>query len=162
MAGVVARPLRRTIVMIQGLTNADALPTLERVIQFAGARHRLIAHNIANLTTPRFEAVDAPVDEFQAELTRAIDARRERFGGHRGELDFRSTRHIKVDGRRAGSGLEVEPASSGRNVMFHDRNNRDLERTMQDLAENVAVFRMASELHKHATNQLRTAISERI
>lgn len=148
--------------MIQGLTNADALPTLERVIQFAGARHRLIAHNIANLTTPRFQAVDAPVDEFQTELNRAIDARRDAFGGHRGELEFRSTRHIRA-GRRSGSGgLEVEPAANGRNIMFHDRNNRDLERTMQDLAENVAVFRIASELHKHSINQLRTAIAERV
>ena len=44
--------------MIDGLNNADALPVLERVLQFAGQRHRLIVNNIANLNTPGFRPMD--------------------------------------------------------------------------------------------------------
>ena len=43
--------------MIDGVTNADSIPVLERMMQFAGARHRLLVHDIANLDTPDFRPV---------------------------------------------------------------------------------------------------------
>ena len=54
--------------MIDGVTNADALPVLERLMQFAGRRHQIIVNNIANLDTPGFRPVDVSVDDFRAEL----------------------------------------------------------------------------------------------
>ena len=59
--------------MISSVTNSEALPVLERLVQFAGARHRLIVGNIANLDTPEYRPVDASVKGFQAALGRAID-----------------------------------------------------------------------------------------
>ena len=38
--------------MIDGLTSSEGIATLERLVQFAGQRHRLIVNNIANFDTP--------------------------------------------------------------------------------------------------------------
>jgi len=46
--------------------------------------------------------------------------------------------------------------------MFHDQNDRDLERTMQDLAENVMVYRQANELLRSRFQMLQMVIRERV
>jgi flagellar basal-body rod protein FlgB len=166
LAPVVARAsaapaARRSIVFIEGLTNADALPTLERAMQFASKRQTLLAHNLANVSTPMFQPKDVSVSRFQQVLGQAIDQRRARYGGHRGALHLRNTSEVRTSGTRSGE-LELRPSTASGNILFHDRNDRDLERMMQDLAENVAYFRVASELYRSHMSQLRTAISMRI
>lgn len=145
--------------LINQLTNAGAIPTLEAMVRFSGRRQALIAHNVANMDTPGFQRMDVSVEDFQSRLGDAVERRREKFGGHRGELEFQSTREVE---RSADGTLRLNPRPMGRNVMFHDRNNRDLERTMQDLVENVATFRVASELLKSRVDVLNSAISERV
>jgi flagellar basal-body rod protein FlgB len=148
---------------IDSLVNADALPTLEKAAQFAGRRQAVIAHNIANISTPRFQQRDVSIADFRAELASAVDERRRRFGGQRGELPLRSTSEVAVVQGRAGqSRLELRPGTPSGNVLFHDRNDRDLERLMQDLAENSATFRVATELFKSRLGLLQQAISERV
>ena len=80
--------------MIDGVTNADAIPVLERVLQFAGARHRIITGNIANIDTPEYQPVDLSVAGFQEQLSEAIDDRRSRHGARGGRLDVASSREI--------------------------------------------------------------------
>ena len=58
--------------------------------------------------------------------------------------------------------MELHPKTPSRGILFHDRNNRDLERMMQDLAENVAVFRIVTDLLKNQYSKIRDAISERV
>jgi len=144
---------------IDHLTNADAIPALEASVQFAARRHTLISHNIANLDTPNHQPVDVSIAGFRKQLAQAIDDRRERSGGQRGDLHIRGSREVDQapDGR-----IELSPRPAGRNVLFHDRNNRDLERTMQDLVENVAAFRISTELLKTRFAQLNSAIAERV
>ena len=144
--------------MIDGVTNADSIPVLEKVLQFAGQRHRLIVNNIANFSTPGYQAVDVSVEAFQAQLGDAIDARRARHGASGGELDLRDSRMIQFNS----TGIELHPEPIGRNILFHDRNDRDLERTMQDLAENFMSFRLAAELLRSRMALINTAIRERI
>lgn len=142
---------------IDALTQADALPALEATMQFAARRHTLIAHNIANLSTPNFQPVDVRPSEFQAALGDAIDRRRDQFGGDRGALNLRDTRSIHFDRDR---GVQLHPKPAGRNILFHDRNNRDLERLMQDLVENTGVYRTASELMRRQFNLLEGAMRD--
>ncbi|MEM9083185.1 MAG: hypothetical protein AAGB34_06265 [Planctomycetota bacterium] len=144
---------------IDGLTNADSTPTLRAAIGFAAGRQKLIAHNIANLSTPNFRPADVSVNEFRSQLRDAIDARRKQWGSHRGELKLSKTRQVE---QKADGSLLLSPQESGRGVLFHDRNDRDLERTMQDLAENVAFFRVASDLLKTRNDMLNAAIRERV
>ncbi len=144
---------------ISELATADAIPALEATVRFASARQKMLAHNIANIDTPDFIQRDVSPAEFQQVLGRAIDERRERWGGHRGELGFSSTRAIRADDH---DGFRLEPVEPRKGLLFHDRNNRDLERLMQDSVENVGAHRVATELLKSRYDQLRTAISGRI
>ena len=145
--------------LIDQVTNADAAPVLEAAVQFAGRRHELIAHNIANLDTPNFLPVDVSVKDFQSQLAQAVDRRRDRFGGMRGDLQIRSSREVEQD---ADGDIRLRPTPSSNNILFHDRNNRDLERSMQDLVENVASFRVSSELLRQHTQMMRMAITGRL
>lgn len=145
--------------LIDQVTNADAAPVLEAAIQFAGRRHALVAHNIANMDTPNFEPVDVSVGGFQRQLADAVDRRRARFGGFRGDLEIRSSKEVAQDSEGR---ITVAPRTHTGNILFHDRNNRDLERSMQDLVENVATFRVASELLRQHTATMRLAITGRL
>lgn len=146
--------------MINDLVNAGAIPSLELTMRFAGARQRLIAHNIANLSTPDFRQLDVAPADFAHALRSAIDERRERTGGEIGELRVKSTRQIRFGADGAGS-VSLTPRTPSGNILFHDRNNRDLERLMQDNAENVAVYRLSAELLRSRFEILRSAIAER-
>jgi len=82
---------------------------------------------------------------------------RERHPGQRHPLRPDDTRNIRFERDR----LILSPKPTGENVLFHDRNDRDLERQMQDLAENVMVYRQASELARSRLNLLSAAIRGR-
>ena len=144
--------------MIDGVTNGDALPVLERLVQFAGRRHRLLAHNVANLETPDFRPADVDVAGFQRELGRAVDARRRIHGAGGGRLELASTREVKV----GADGLALQPRPMGEHLMFHDRNDRNPERIMQAMVENFMAFRTATELLRSRRSLIETAIRERI
>lgn len=143
---------------IRDLLTADAMPALEATMRFASQRHRLIAHNIANTETPGFRASDVSVEGFQKTLGEAIDDRRSRFGGLRGELSLRSSRDISGS---SASDFTLRP-SERRGLLFHDRTSRDLERTMQDLVENTATYQLAANLYASRARLLESAISERV
>lgn len=142
--------------MIEGLFSG-ALPSLERTVQFTARRQEIIAHNIANLSTPNYQTQDVSVADFQQSLGEAMDQRNKKFGAPRGEFKFEGTREIEVTPH----GLRLNPASGSENILFHDRNNRDLERTMQTMVENLTMFRVATDLMKSQFDLLNTAIRER-
>lgn len=134
------------------------MPTLERMMRFTAQRQQLIAHNLANLDTPDFTPLDVSPTSFQAQLRRAVEERRERTGGMVGEMRLEGTREVRVHGDR----LELRPGTPTGNIAYHDRNSRDLERTMQDLAENGLAFRLASDLYRRENDVLRVAITQRV
>jgi hypothetical protein len=76
-----------------------------------------------------------------------------------GELAWRETPELR---RAEDGGLAISPRTPGGGVLFHDRNNRDIEGLMQTLAESTAVFRVASDLYRSHRGMLHTAISERV
>lgn len=134
------------------------MPALERMVQFTGARHRVLSHNVANLSTPNFRPRELDPAEFQAELSRAIDKRRQTKHPTRGELEMRSTRQLRFHD----DGIEVRARPADENILFHDRNNRDLERMMQDIAENTLMHNAGIDLLRSELSLLKTAIRERI
>lgn len=144
--------------LIGELTNSGALPTLELTARFAGARQRIIAHNIANLTTPDFQPLDVSTSDFQKALSKAIDTRRT-ITGYAAPLPFQSTNQVRVapDGT-----MTLTPSQPSGNILFHDRNNRDIERMMADQAENLAVFRTSIDLLRSRYGIIQSAISERV
>lgn len=150
---------------IGDVVNSGAIPVLELSMQFAARRQTLIAHNIANAGTPGFQTVDVDPGGFQRALGEAID--RGRAGGKSeipagwstGVLAWRDTREVQVDG--AGR-LRLSPRTASGNVLRQDRNESDVERLMQSLAENVAAFRVSSDLLRSRYAILNVAISQRV
>lgn len=144
--------------IIDQLDSAGALPAIEAAMRFAGRRHEIIAHNIANLETPNYRTADVDPVAFQKQLAQAIDQKRKDTGGGHGRLHIESTQEVEVG--RDGS-LRLNPKTETGNILFHDRANRDLERTMQSLVENAGMFRLATDLYRNRTTALRMAIAER-
>lgn len=145
--------------LIDQLNNAGAMPALEMTMRFAAQRQRLIAHNIANIDTPNFVQKDVSVGAFTETLERAIRDRRARTGGMHGDLEWDDTREL---GHGPMGGLVLTPETPGGGVLFHDRNNRDIERLMQALAETTGAFRVASDLYRNQRNLIDMAISQRV
>lgn len=146
--------------LISDITSSGAIPTLEASLRFAAERQRLIAGNIANISTPDYRQKDVSIAGFQEALGHAIDARRASTGGERGDLPLRSTQELRVDG--AGSAdFHLAPKSPSGNILFHDRNNRDLEHLMRDNVETTQEFRFASELLRNRFELLKSAIAMR-
>ena len=144
---------------LHDVINADAMPALEMATRFAAQRQRVTAHNIANLSTPDFIQQDVSLQGFRDTLAEAVDRRRRATGGHRGPLEWRETEELRRDAR---GDLALNPTTPSGNILFHDRNNRDLERLMQDQVENVVAFRTATELMRVHSELTRAAIAGRI
>ena len=144
--------------MIDGLTNSDAIPVLERLMQFAGQRHRIITNNIANLSTPGFRPADVSVQGFQHQLGEAIDARRANRASGDGPLHVKSTSQIEI----SSDSMILHPEPQSANVLFHDENDRDVERIMQGLVENFTAYRTAAQFLRSRFELLNSAIRERV
>jgi flagellar basal-body rod protein FlgB len=144
--------------VIKGLFSYGSMPVLERMVHFTGARQQLIAHNIANLDTPYYKPTDLDPTRFQAQLGDALERRSRKPNPMRRPLELRGDEQVRVrDGR-----MQFVPQQKNENILFHDQNNRDLERTMQDLVENAMAHRTSVELLKSEFDLLQTAIRERL
>jgi flagellar basal-body rod protein FlgB len=165
--------------VLKSLTHSDGIPALERLMQFTGQRHRLIVNNVANPSTPGFRPADVSPETFQRQLGEAIDAKRAGRANAAGAivgnglfddapaaggvgagrtLDLRSNKEIDVTADR----MILHPQPVSDNVLFHDGNDRSVERIMQDLVENFMTYRMAAQFLRSRLDQISTAIRERV
>lgn len=140
------------------VTSSGAMPALEATMRFSAARNRILSHNIANMDTPNFRPMDVSTSGFQAQLRKAVEERRGRTGGEHGGLEMQNSSEVRVS---PSGHMELRPDTPSGNILFHDRNNRDLERTVQDLVENVGVFRVASDLLRGKYETLKLAMNDR-
>lgn len=139
---------------INGMLDGGALPVLERFTQFTAQRHKVLANDIANLSTPFFKPRDLDVKSFEATLGQAVNKRRRQANPTGGKLRVNDTQQITF----GKDGMSVNAEATNDNILFHDQNNRDLERIMQKLAENTLAHNMGIELLKNQFNLLKTAI----
>ena len=144
--------------MIKGMFDYGSMPALERMVEFTGVRQQLIAHNIANLSTPYFKPTDLDPAQFQSQLRDAMDKRSRKPNAMRRDLELGNSSQVRVSRGK----LQYRPGQKNENILFHDKNNRDVERTMQDLVENALAHRTSVELLKSQFDLLRTAIRERV
>jgi flagellar basal-body rod protein FlgB len=149
--------------MFADLANSGPMPVLGAMLRFTSQRQKLIANNIANLDTPNYQQQDVSPAAFQAALASAIDRKRS------------SGKEDASLGEVRGKGFTIAPSGSltldplaarrgnveSRGIAYHDRNNRDMEGLMQDLAENTLAFRLASDLYRKHNDILRVAITQR-
>ena len=130
---------------IERLINQGNAPLLEQTVKFHAARHRLLAENIANASTPGYRQKDLSVDKFRHMLRDRVDAKRVAPPGTVGFDDVSS---------------EVERPQQA--LLFHDRNNRSMEQLMSDSAKNAMFHNMMVEMLRKQFGSIEAALQERV
>lgn len=144
--------------ILESLINRGSLPVLQQVMSFTEARNEVLAGNISNFDTVGYKMKDLPVEEFFQALGDAVERRENRGAG--APLDIRSTRNLSWgrSGRLEARPMEIE----NNNILFHDGNNRSVEKQMATLAKNAMLHNIVTELLRQQYGVLRTAISGRV
>jgi len=143
-------------VFLQSVTSGGPFPMLEKTLAFTESRNRVLAENIANITTPGYRAKRLDIGKFQAALRDATDRRAESGG----TWSLEATDEFRTD---ALGHLETTPSREPvENLLFHDGTNARIERQMADLAENTMMHQAATELLKNYYNGMRKAIRGRL
>jgi flagellar basal-body rod protein FlgB len=140
--------------MIDGLLGQTSLPALERSLQFMSARQKLLIGNLANAETPGFRPVDVDPRAFQAALRDSIE---QQALDRDGRLAFDDGAPVAF----SEAGVELKPEVLADNILFHDGNDRSVERLLQRVTENVYAFRAASQLLRGQFETINAAIRER-
>ena len=130
--------------LIDRLLNQGGTPALEQMLHFTAARHRLIADNVVNISTPGYQQKDLSLEKFQALLADRVDQARQAAPGSVSFDDI---------------GAEVENAHRG--ILFHDGQNRSMEQLMSDQAKNALMHNLAIELLRRQFQTLQMALKER-
>ncbi len=127
---------------------------LEQVVNFRSSRQEVLADNISNFDTVGYKMKDLDTETFFANLDKAVEKRSHRGVG--APLDMRSSRNLSWD--RQGRMEARKIPLRDNNILFHDRNNRSVEKQMSQMAKNFMQFNIARELLTQQYGQLKMAI----
>jgi flagellar basal-body rod protein FlgB len=141
---------------------AGTQPLLEQLAAFTERRHDVLAGNLANISTPGYEARDLPVERFQAALRTAIEA---------GSASDETT------GKQFWTSSDITPTSAFRELVsadlhrsdrrdaisptYQDGATRSIEQELMELTKNSMTQQYAVELLAAQFNKLQMVISER-
>lgn len=138
------------------VTSGGAFPMLEKALAFTEARNKMLAENIANITTPGYRAKQLDVKSFQSALREASEKRASRDG----RFEIGATEQFRPD--ELGH-LDVSPTlEPPENLLFHDGTNARIELEMSNLAENTMANQVANELLRTYFAGLEKAIRGRV
>jgi len=139
------------------LFTNSTVPILEQVVNFAQARHEVLAGNVANQDVPGYQVRDLSVSEFQSRLTEMIEAR-----------DRRSTGPLPGESESLSPGLDPTDRAmqrvkeSMRDVLRHDGNDIGMETQVLEMSKNQSMHNMAIAILNQQFRLLNVAISERV
>src|SRR5436190_9228455 len=137
--------------MLSGLFNSTTIPALGEVINFAQARHTVLAGNVANVNTPGYRLRDLSTTEFQQKLKEAI-------------ASSQSSAQPLSPGlahSQPGDAMRQVRASL-ENLVYHDDTNIDLEKQVAEMTKNHLLHNFALTVMTDQFQLLQTAISERV
>jgi flagellar basal-body rod protein FlgB len=139
------------------LFGKGMIPVMERVSAFTHLRQKMIANNIANVDTPFYKAVDAPVADFQEAMKSAMADRDRRVVP---VFQLESNRGAKVDaaGRLALDPVEVR----GEHILAHNENTVSIENEMVKMAQNQMLHSAATQLLVQQFSMIESAIREQV
>ncbi len=136
--------------MWNGIFTGTSIPLLTRVANFTEVRHTVLAGNLANLDTPGYQAMDLPVEDFRAQLRRA--------------LAEKNTAPLMSPGDRTYY-LSAKPpdwSSQKRPFLRHDGNDVSIEEQVSEMVKNQMLHNTALTIMASQFRLLLTAISERV
>lgn len=137
--------------MLSGMFQSTTIPVLQEVVQFAQARHTVLAGNIANMDTPGYQVRDLSVEDFQSRLKTAIDERRAPP----------QTASPGDSAAQDGSYL-AEVAKNSKSLLMHDQSNVGMEYQVSEMAKNQMQHDMAMALMVQQFRLLQVAVSGKV
>src|SRR5262249_8037837 len=137
--------------MLSNLFNSTTIPALGEVLNFAQARHTVLAGNVANVNTPGYRLRDLLPTEFQQRLKEAI-ARSQQFA---------QPLSPGLASSEPGDPMRQVRASL-ENLVYHDDTNIDLEKQVTEMTKNHLLHNFALTVMTDQFQLLQTAISERV
>ncbi|MBW2515588.1 MAG: flagellar basal body rod protein FlgB [Deltaproteobacteria bacterium] len=124
------------------------IAVLQKSLDRASLRHRVITSNIANIDTPNYKAFEVVME----------DVRRKK-GGFSGKLELIRTEPRHLNGRRRASDqVKIKASQPPPFNLRADGNTVDLDRTMGKLAENTIMYRTAAQLIRRKFQGLKNVI----
>ncbi len=130
-----------------------ALSLLERSLDAAALRQKVIANNIANVDTPNYKRSDVRFEEL---LRQELDGKRKSIVGYRTD-----PRHIPIGRRPAGTASLPQVVTDHSTTFNHNGNNVDIEYEMALLAQNQLRYNLLIDRTNGYFKNLRTAIDRR-
>lgn len=130
---------------VERLLNQGNAPLLEQMLKFTAARHKLIAENVVNVTTPNYRQKDLSLEKFQEMLRDRVAVKNDAPPGAVGFADIEAA---------------VEEPANG--ILFHDGGNRSMEKLVSDQAKNAMMHNLAVELLRKQFEGLELALKERV
>ena len=130
---------------IDKMLNQTNAPLLEQMVKFTETRHRVLAENIVNASTPGYIQKDVSLPGFQQMLQERVAKRAESAPGT-----------VSFDD------INAEIENPRRGILFHDGNNRSMEQLMSDQAKNALLHNMVVELLKKQYSAMENALRERV
>lgn len=137
--------------MTPDLFDNTTIPILQEVMNFAQARHNVLAGNIANVDTPGYKVRDLSLETFQDKLKEAIAAR---------EIARESMGHSLSQSEPGDPMREVR--DSLKTITFLDDSDVGLEQQVTEVAKNQIMHDLAVTIMSSQFRLLQTAISERV
>jgi flagellar basal-body rod protein FlgB len=137
--------------VLSGLFNSTTIPALGEVLNFAQARHTVLAGNVANVNTPGYRLRDLSQTEFQQRLKEAIEASKSSAQSLSPGLAYSEPGDPM---RQVRASLE--------NILYHDDTNIDLEKQVAEMTKNHLLHNFALTVMTDQFQLLQTAISERV
>jgi flagellar basal-body rod protein FlgB len=137
--------------MLPQLFGSTTIPALGEVLNFAQARHTVLAGNVANANTPGYRLRDLSESAFQEKLKEAIS-------------------FAETSARPMSPGLARSEANdpmrgvrkSLENIVYHDDTNIDLEKQIAEINKNQILHNFALTVMTDQFRLLESAISERV
>lgn len=137
--------------MLPNLFDSTTIPVLGEVLNFAQARHTVLAGNIANVNTPGYRLRDLSQTAFQRQLTEAI------------ALSRRQGEPVSPGLAGSGPGGPLrQVGASLQNLLYHDDTNLDLEKQVAEMSKNQLLHNFALTVITDQFQLLQTTISERV
>ncbi|ASS77210.1 flagellar basal body rod protein FlgB [Tumebacillus algifaecis] len=131
------------------LINNSAITLLERSLDAASLRQKVISNNLANINTPNFKRSDV---SFEHTLQQVLQGKV--LGGRRTD-----ERHMQI-GTSSFSEVQPKTVTDTSTTMRLDGNNVDIDVEMTNLAENQILFNAVTQRINGKFATLKYAISE--
>jgi len=115
------------------LIEKSGIPLLEKYLNLSSIKHKLIAGNIANVATPKYQSRDI---DFHGELRKAMS------GGKHIQVKLTDPKHIPLGkGRDDGPEIIVNKSKDGNGI-----NNVDIDKEVANLAKNQIYYSVGAQL----------------